>query len=220
VRGGGAVTEWLPFAIAIAASPFPVIPVIVLLFTARPRAASSSFLGGWAVGVLVPTAVAVALAEVVEQADHPPTWASWTRIVLGAALLVLGVRQWLTRHERDEAPAWMTSLESADPRRAARTAFLLSAINPKVLLLAIAGGLAIGTMAYGWFGDVVSVLSFTAVASVSVAVPVVMFLVAGERMHAPLETAKNWLEHNNAALMAVVITVIGIALLLKGFGGL
>jgi threonine/homoserine/homoserine lactone efflux protein len=214
------VTEWLPFAIAIAASPFPVIPVIVLLFTPRPRASSSAFLGGWATGVLVPTAVSVALAEVVEQAEHPPTWASWTRIVLGAALLALGVRQWLTRHDRDEAPAWMRALETADPRRAARTAFLLSAVNPKVLLLAIAGGLAIGTMAYGWFGDVAAVIAFTAVASVSVAVPVVLFVVAGDRMLGPLATVKSWLERNNAALMAVVITVIGIALLLKGFRGL
>jgi threonine/homoserine/homoserine lactone efflux protein len=214
------VSEWLPFAVAIAASPFPVIPVIVLLFTARPRAASSAFLGGWAAGVLAPTAIFVTLAEVVEQTDHPPTWASGTRIVLGAALLVLGVRQWLTRNERAEAPSWMRSLETASPRRAARAALLLSAVNPKVLLLAAAGGLAIGPLEYGWCGDVVAVLGFTVVASVSVAVPVVLFLVRGERILEPLGTAKTWLENNNAALMAAIVSVIGAALLLKGVRGL
>jgi len=36
----------------------------------------------------------------------------------------------------------------------------------------------------------------------------------------PLGVARDWLERNNATLMAVVITVIGVALLLKGFGDL
>jgi len=214
------MTEWLPFAIAIAASPFPVIPVILLLFTARPRAASSAFLGGWATGVLVPTAVFVALAEVIEHNEHPPAWASWVRIAIGAALVVLGVHQWLTRHATSESPAWMRSLESAGPRSAARTALLLSAVNPKVLLLAAAGGLAIGSSSSGWAADATAVLGFTVVASVSVAVPVLLFLVRGERILRPLAVVRDWLESHSSTLMAIVITVIGLAMLLKGFGDL
>ena len=211
------MSEWLPFAVAIAASPFPVVPVILLLFTARPRAAAGAFLGGWAAGVLVPTAVFVALAEVVEREDYPPSWASWVRIGIGAALVVLGVRQWIARRDVDEPPAWMGALRTAGPRTAARTALLLSVVNPKVLLLAAAGGLAIGAEATGWLADVTSVVGFTLVASVSVAVPVVLFLLRGERMLRPLAVARDWLERNNATLMAVVITVIGVAMLLKGF---
>ncbi len=214
------MSEWLPFAVAIAASPFPVVPVILLLFTARPRAAAGAFLGGWATGVLVPTALFVALAEVVEREDHPPSWASWVRIGIGAALVVLGVRQWITRHAADESPAWMSALGTAGPRAAARSALLLSVANPKVLLLAAAGGLAIGAEASGWLADATAVVGFTVVASVSVAAPVLLFLVRGERMLRPLGVARDWLERNNATLMAVVITVIGVALLLKGFGDL
>jgi len=214
------MSEWLPFAIAIAASPFPVIPVILLLFTARPRSASGAFLGGWATGVLVPTSVFVALAEVVEQHDHPPAWASWVRIAIGAALVGLGVHQWFTRHDSDETPAWMSALEGAGPGAAGRTALLLSVANPKVLLLAAAGGLAIGAASSGWVGDATAVLGFTLVASLSVAVPVLLFLVRGEQMLQPLAVVRDWLESHNATLMAVVITVIGAAMLLKGFGDL
>jgi len=116
-----------------------------------------------------------------------------------------------------ESPAWMGALRTAGPRTAARTALLLSVVNPKVLLLAAAGGLAIGAEATGWLADVTSVVGFTLVASVSVAVPVVLFLLRGERMLRPLAVARDWLERNNATLMAVVITVIGVAMLLKGF---
>ncbi|EUA68606.1 hypothetical protein I553_1794 [Mycobacterium xenopi 4042] len=28
----------------------------------------------------------------------PPTWASWLRIIVGAALIVFGIVQWLRRH--------------------------------------------------------------------------------------------------------------------------
>jgi hypothetical protein len=44
--------------------------------------------------------------------------------------------------------------------------------------------------------------------------------VRGERMLRPLAVVRDWLERNNATLMAVVITVIGAALLLKGFDDL
>ena len=43
--------EVLPLALGIAASPFPVVPAILLLFTPRARASSSAFLAGWLVGV-------------------------------------------------------------------------------------------------------------------------------------------------------------------------
>ena len=37
----------VPLAIAIAASPFTIIPAILLLFTARARATSLAFLAAW-----------------------------------------------------------------------------------------------------------------------------------------------------------------------------
>jgi Sap, sulfolipid-1-addressing protein len=55
---------------------------------------------------------------------------------------------------------------------------------------------------------------------ISVAVPVLTYAVAGDRVLPPLEKAKDWLTRNNAAVMAVVITVIGLALLNNGLSGL
>lgn len=212
--------EVLPLALGIAASPFPVIPVILLLFTDRARAAAWAFLGGWCLGVGVPAAVFVVLAEVVDQSSDTPSWASWLRIVGGAALVVYGVTTWFGRHAEAEQPAWMRSVSTATPRKAFRIALLLSAANPKVLLLAAAAGLVIGSDDFTAQGDVVAVVLFTLVASVSVAIPVLSYTLLGDRVLGPLGVARDWLIRNNAAVMAVVLVLIGVLLVVKGVGDL
>ena len=47
------IAEILPLALAIALSPFPIIPAILLLFTAQARSNSIAFLAGWFSGILV-----------------------------------------------------------------------------------------------------------------------------------------------------------------------
>ena len=213
------LTEVLALGIAVAASPFPIIPAILLLFTPRARATSFGFVAGWVIGVLVATGVFIALAAIVELANEPPTWASWTRIVIGAALLALGVRRWLTRGRQQEAPAWMQSVDRLTPPTALRLGLLLSAANPKVLLLTAAAGLSIGAADLTSTQTVITTVVFTLVAAISVVLPVLLYLVAGERILGPLGSVRSWLQDNNAAVMAVVILVIGALLLVKGLQG-
>lgn len=212
--------EVLPFALGIAASPFPVIPAILLLFTGRPRAAACAFLVGWLVGISVATTVFVLLAEVVDQSTQTPAWASWLRVVAGVALVAYGAKQWLGRRAHAEQPAWMRSISTATPAAAFRLALLLSVANPKVLLLAAAAGLVIGSDDFTAQGVVVAVVLFTLAASVSVAVPVLAYTLLGERVLRPLGVARDWLERNNAAVMAVVLVAIGLLLLLEGITSL
>jgi threonine/homoserine/homoserine lactone efflux protein len=212
--------ETLPLALAIAASPFPIIPVILLRFTSRARPAALAFLGVFAVGIATATTVFVLLAEVVELLDKPPTWASITRIVIGLALIAWAIRQWLTRHQTTELPSWMTTIETAGPRQAARYGLLLSLANPKVVLLAAAAGLGLGSSGDSAAAVAGSVVIFTAVSCLGVAIPVALFLVRGERMLGPLGRARDWLQRNNAAVMAVVFVIIGIALVAKGASAL
>jgi Sap, sulfolipid-1-addressing protein len=217
---GEVVAEVLPLAIGIAASPFPIIPVILLLFTARPLAAGSSFLVGWVLGIGGATGVFIGLATVLEAFDEPPSWASWARIALGAVLLAWGARLWLTRHDSDEAPAWMQSIEGSTPAEAARLGLLLSAANPKIVLLAAAAGLAIGAAELATSGTLGAAALFTGVAASTVAVPVLLFALLGERVLGPLASMRDWLRANNAAVMAIVIVVLGALLVAKGISDL
>jgi threonine/homoserine/homoserine lactone efflux protein len=210
--------EVLPLALAIAASPFTIIPAILLLFTPRAAAAGSAFLGGWLVSIAASVTVFVLLASVIEAFEETPTWAAWLKLILGAVLVVLAVRQWLGRRTPKPAPAWMRSIESATPGKAVGLAFLLSLANPKILLLSAAAGLGIGAAELGTGQAAVVVVGFTVVAALSVAVPVVLYLVLGKRMLGPLGRARDWLVANNAAVMAVVFLVIGVMLVVEGVG--
>ena len=211
--------DTLGLALAIAASPFPIVPAILLLFTARPRVTAGAFLIGWAVGVGGIALVVGELAEFVEPPDQPPTWASAGRLAVGLALIGWGGWQWLRRSDAT-TPAWMDALDSATPRSATRLGLLLSAANPKVALLAAAGGLAIASAAEGAGSAALLALAFTAVSSISVAVPLLAYLVLGNRVLEPLGRARDWLQRNGSAVMAVVLVVLGLALVSAGVTGL
>jgi threonine/homoserine/homoserine lactone efflux protein len=212
--------DLVPLAIGILASPFPVIPVILLLLTPRATANAGAFLGGWAAGVLAGTAVFVGLANVIDGFEETPTWVSWARVLLGGALVIVGVRQFLARHESKEAPGWMRALDDATPASAARLGALLSGANPKILLLSAAAGLTIAAADLTAGATVATVVIFALVGSLSVALPLVVHLVLGDRAQAPLLRAKEWLTEHNATIMAVVMLVIGGLLLSNGISGL
>jgi hypothetical protein len=63
-----------------------------------------------------------------------------------------------------------------------------------------------------------SLVVFVVIASLSIALPVVGFLVAGRRIAGPLGTMRDWLTANNATIMAVLFLVIGVTTLGKGIG--
>jgi hypothetical protein len=50
-------------------------------------------------------------------------------------------------------------------------------------------------------------------------VAVIGYLTARERMAAPLERLRAWLTQNNAAVMAVLLLVLGVGLIGKGIAG-
>jgi hypothetical protein len=53
----------------------------------------------------------------------------------------------------------------------------------------------------------------------AIAVPVVGYLAARDRMAGPLDRLREWLTRNNAVVMAVLLLVLGVALIGKGIGG-
>ncbi len=214
------LTELIPLALVIALSPLSIIPAVLVLHTSRPRPTGLAFLLGWLVALAILTAIFVEVSGLVGGLDKPPPWASWLRIVVGAALIVFGTYRWLTRKRAAHVPKWMSSLTTITPSRAAVTAVILVLVNPKVLFICAAAGLAIGTDGLGRAGAYLAVAYFVAVASSTVALPVLAYAVSGERLHEPLTRLKDWMERQHAALVAAILIVIGILVLYKGIHGL
>lgn len=221
---GKVIGDLLPTALGVAISPVPIIAVILMLFAPHARSASLVFLIGWVVGVAAVLAVVTALLGPANGSpDDPSTVASVLKIVLGALAVLLGVRQWQGRPHAGEAaalPAWMKAIDTMTAVRAGGLGLLLSAANPKNLTLCIAGGATIGGAGLDVGQAVIAGAVFVVVASISIAVPVIGYLVAADRMRGPLNEMREWLTVHNAAVMSVLLLVIGVALIGKGVGGL
>ncbi len=212
--------ETVALAIGIAASPFPIIPAILLLFTARPRAASFTFLATWFASITVAVTVFALLSGAIATEYESPTWLAWVRIAAGVALVALAVRTWLTRSRSTQTPGWMQTLQEATPRSAFVLALLLSLANPKILLLAAAAGVDIGGIDSSLRQQGIAIVVFAIIASASVAAPVLAYMFAGARVLGPLSRVKDWLLRNNTAVMVVVFLLLGALLIYNGFADL
>jgi threonine/homoserine/homoserine lactone efflux protein len=176
-------------------------------------------MAGWLIGLFALAALFLEISSLIGGLGKPPSWASWLRIVIGAALIVFGIFRWLTR-DRAHTPGWMRTLTTITPPRAAITAAALTVINPKVLFVCAAAGLAIGTAGLGAAGAWSAVVYYMLVAGSSVALPVLAYALSGNRLDPPLARLKDWMERHNATLVAVILVVIGILVLYKGIHGL
>ena len=217
------VGEILPLALGVAISPIPIIAAILMLLSPKARGTSLGFLLGWVLGIVVAVVAFTLLASVLPEADDSSSKpvAGTIKIILGALLLVLAVKQWRSRPTGDAEPAlphWMQAIDTMTVGRALVLGFLLSGLNPKNLLMGAAAGLAIGSADLTTTDHVIAIAVYSLVAASTVAVPVIAYLFATERMAAPLASLRTWLVHNNATVMAVLLLVIGVVVIGKGIG--
>ncbi len=218
---GSAIGDTLPLALGIAISPIPIIAAILMLLSPKARGTSVGFLIGWVLGIVVAVVVFTLLSGLIPASDPNATKpiAGTIKIVLGALLLLLALRQWRSRPKNGEAaalPKWMGAIDSMTAGRGFVLAFILAAVNPKNLLLAAGAGVAIGTAGLSAGSTTVVIVVFVLVACCSVAIPVIGYLVAADALRGPLDSLRGWLVQNNATVMAVLLLVIGVVLVGKG----
>ena len=225
---GDVVGDLLPLALGVAISPVPIIATILMLLAPQARGTSIGFLVGWVAGIVVAVTVfevIAATAGLDDGSSSSSTTSSWIKIVLGVLLLLVGVRQWRKRPKPGEVGA---AAEVDDARstpspssKALGLGFLLSAINPKNLLMCIAAGSAIGVAgARHRGGRRGSRRLHRDRREHRGAARSLGFLVAHERLRKPLDELRTWLQANNVAVMGVLVLVIGVVLLGQGIGGL
>lgn len=222
---GTAISDILPLALGVALSPFPIIAVILMLFGKQARSTSLGFLIGWILGVAVVAAIIVFAADPAQQAtggDESPLSTS-VQLVLGLLLLIAAFRNWKKRPKPGEdvmMPKWMSSMDSMTAGKALVMGALLSGVNPKNLALIISAGVAIAAAGLSTTETVVVLIIFTIIACTTVAAPVIIYLVMGEKATPTLMGWKTWLIQNNATVMMVILLLFGVKLLGDGLGAL
>ena len=217
---GSVLTKLIPLGLVIALSPITVIPAVLVLHAPRPRPAGLAFLGGWVLGLVALTAAFGGASDLLGGLHQaPPTWAAWLRVVLGLALIAFGVFRWQTRHRHTKTPAWLRSFTKLTPVRAGVTGAVL-VLRPEVLILCAAAGLAIGTERLSTAAALIVGAVFVIVSASTVAIPILGYVAAGDRLDDALERLKVWMEENHGAMMAVILVVIGLIVVYNGIHAL
>lgn len=222
---GQAIGSTLPLAVGVALSPVPIIAVVLMLTSRRARSNGLAFVIGWLIGLAVIGAIVLSVAGPAgaSKSGSPATWVSWVKIVLGAALLLVAVRQFRGRpKDSDEAalPKWMASIDTMKPLTVLGLAALLGGVNPKNLLLAVSAGASIAQTGISGADQAIAYAIFALIGTIGVGTPVVIYFALGERSATMLATLKDWMGRHNAVIMSVLCLVIGVKLIGDAIGGL
>ena len=218
---GQGISEVLTFAIGVAISPVPIIAVILMLFSARARVNGLMFLLGWLLALALVSGVVYALSDTGDAATSSSAsdTISWGKIVFGVLFLLLAARNWRNRPDpgdEPEMPKWMAGIDSFAPAKALGLGLLLAGVNPKNLLLAVSAAAGLAQLGLSTTDAVVSLIVFILVGSLTIAGPVVYYLVGGDHAKVELDSMKGWLAVHNAAVMTVLFLVFGVDLIAKG----
>ncbi|MFI5536660.1 GAP family protein [Nocardia sp. NPDC051900] len=218
---GAVLGDLLPLAVGVAISPIPIIAAILMILSAHAGGAGRGFALGWVVGILAATTlVALLSGSLGGSADRQPSTAgAWVKIVLGILLLALAVAQWRSRTDT-EVPGWMRAVDRLTVARATGLGILLSAVNPKNLLLCLSAGVIIGSSDTSIGGQVVAVAVFTLLAASSVLAVILGYILAADRLRTPLERLRNRLQANSHLVLAIVLLIMGTVVFGKGLRGL
>jgi threonine/homoserine/homoserine lactone efflux protein len=202
----------------------PIIAVILILGTPKARSNGPAFAIGWVLGLIIVSTVVVLVAS---DSDNPDSGASTTvnvvKLLFGVLFLLLAAKQWQGRPKPGEAatlPKWMQAVDTFKPGKSLVLGGALSGANPKNLALTLAASATIAQAGLDGGQTAVTIGVFVIIGSITVAGPVLFFVIAPDKARGPLDSIKQFMSAHNAVIMMVVLLVLGAKLLGDGIAGL
>jgi threonine/homoserine/homoserine lactone efflux protein len=107
----------------------------------------------------------------------------------------------------------MGAIDALSPAKAFGAGVALVVVNPKNLIITIAAAATIGQSGLSGSDQAIAYAVYALIATIGVAVPLVISVAMGDRSAALLASMKTWMSTHNAAIMAVICLVIGAKLI-------
>jgi hypothetical protein len=205
------ISELVPIALGVVASPIAIVVVIALLMTRGAALSGAGFVVGWCAGLFAMVAAFAWLSHAVgfEGAAARPMLGV---IEFAAAGLVAVVAVVQTFRGRGLATRSLRGLDNVRMPQATVLGLLGSVLGPKIILLTGIAGATLATQ--GSDGQVWMAAAFALIGSVGVALPVLAALVAPERVGASLARVRAWIAGHDRVVSVVSLLVVASVLAL------
>lgn len=214
-----AFSQSLLISIGVALSPLPIAGVTIILMTERAKSNAPAFWIGWVLGILSVGLIVLLIPGIATPDGAPTTASGLMSLTAGFVMLGLSIRHWRQRPRSGEAvttPRAVTGLDGIGVLPAAAGGFFLSAVNPKNLILTAAGAARISSVTPDLFSQTVALFLFAILPASSVAAPVVVAFLVGERAETTLRRWRTWLIDHNAVILALLMLIFGTIVIVGG----
>ena len=214
------------FALTAALNPTLLTATTVMLLLPNPKRLMLGYLAGaYTTGIVLGLAIVEWLhsSGVVSETKH--TVAPAIDLALGAIALIAGYVVWsgrlarrrerrkLDRADRPkEPPRWQQALSGGSPRVTFLIGLLLSFPGASYL----AALTEIHRQGFSPAGDVLVVVAVNVVMLVLLEAPLVAFVVAPDWTPVAIDRFRGWMARNGAEAIAIGLSVVGAALILRG----
>ncbi len=215
---GPAIGGSLVMAIGISITPVAIVAALLLLKTPRARTNGPAFLAGWLVGLGITGGIALAVlgSTHASHAETPAMWVSWLRIVLGVLLLCVALFEVWRRPKLGPAvhvPQLSGNVDKIRSPMVLGLGAVLAGARPKNLLLVVAGAAAIAQTGIPAGEQAIAYVVFAMIATIGVAIPVVLYFSLGPRAPEVLGGLEGWIRRNHVPIISVLCLVVGVDLI-------
>jgi hypothetical protein len=218
---GQALFQVLPLALAAALSSVPISATIFILLSAGRTRSGLAFLAGTVIG----TFVAITLVTAVGQAlpgrpRHHAELIGKVEITLGVAMVLLGVFTLVrgSAASSGRGSRWLEGVGSLGVVPVFGIGLALN-LRPKAILLVAAAGLGISRAHLSLEEGALLVVIYTAVATCTVVVPIVLTILMPHMMEPRLVAAKEWTAAHATGVSATLMLLIGGFVIYLGISG-
>jgi hypothetical protein len=208
----------LPFALGIALNPTPIVAAILLLTSNRGMRKGIAYLVGWLIGLitLLTTVVLVVSSRDYRRASFTAQLTDWALLSFGVVLLIMAWIQWRKRPLPDEESLslkWLRGMVQVNSFEAWSAGLFFGLFSVRNILLTGAAAMIMGESIMSTDGMLFSCLLFVTIASLGIALPVMLAATQSDQANATLTEWENWLSLHNLTINWIVRVVIAVQLL-------
>jgi threonine/homoserine/homoserine lactone efflux protein len=203
------ILEILPLAITMMAGP-QIMSAIIFVTASKPVKLSAAFLAAVAIAATLGVTIFYVIANTFSLGnpnDNSSTGNILQYLFVGL-LILLAIKNYV-RRETIEPPAWLGTLQNAEPRTAFRTGLLLIGLFPSDLIIMM----TVGTNLAQNNASLLSAVPFIVLTVLVAALPVLFYLLFGRRARESMPKVRDWM-NNNSWLVNIIVYLIFIVIIL------